>query len=334
MAAARTQSGTMDRIFSTAGLHARDRFDCWHEIACKKIVGHESRPLSRPVFEAELEAARLAETQLIVFRNSSMDVTRTRQDITRAKNDELFVCRQLAGSLVLEQCGREVALEKDDFCLLDPLIPYTGQFRNGSGLLVLKVPRRTMEARVGNTSAMTARALNCGSAGHLASGYLGALPECSGEADARLATLLQDQALDLVAMTLSIVMAASGANVSSPRALAYLKLRSALDDLLTDPALSPTALAKAAGLSVRHANFILADHDTSLERFIQRARLERCRRAFSDPSQARRTITEIALGWGFSDPTLFSRIFKRTYGLTPRDYRRQRRASDASQRSS
>src|SRR6185312_7248331 len=190
LAAARTQSGTMDRIFSTAGLHARDRFDCWHEIACKKIVGHESRPLSRPVFEAELEAARLAETQLIVFRNSSMDVTRTRQDITRAKNDELFVCRQLAGTLVLEQCGREVALEKDDFCLLDPLIPYTGQFRNGSGLLVLKVPRRTMEARVGNTSAMTARALNRGSTGHLASGYLGALPECSGEADARLATLL------------------------------------------------------------------------------------------------------------------------------------------------
>ena len=126
--------------------------------------------------------------------------------------------------------------------------------------------------------------------------------------------------------------AASGANVSSPRALAYLKLRSALDDRLTDPALSPTALAKAAGLSVRHANFILADHDTSLERFIQRARLERCRRAFSDPSQAHRTITEIALGWGFSDPTLFSRIFKRTYGLTPRDYRGQRRASDASQR--
>ena len=311
----------MDRIFSTAGLHARDRFDCWHEVACKKIVGHQSRALPGSLFEAELEAGRLAESQLVVFRNSSMDVTRTRHDITRAENDELFVCRQLAGSVVLEQCGRDVALSKDDFCLLDPQIPYTGQFRDGSVMLVIKMPRNTMEARVGNTSAMTARALNYGSTGRLASGYLGALPHCSDEADARLATLLQEQALDLVAITLSKVMTASGTNLSSPRAVAYLKLRSALDDRLTDPGLSPSALAKAAGLSVRYANIILADHDTSLERFIQRARLERCRQAFCDPAQSRRTITEIAFGWGFSDATLFSRVFKKTYGVTPRDYR-------------
>jgi AraC-like DNA-binding protein len=150
------------------------------------------------------------------------------------------------------------------------------------------------------------------------------LPDCSGEADPRLATLLQDQALDLVAIALSTVMTASGTNVSSPRAVAYLRLRSALNDHLTDAALSPTSLAKAARMSVRHANHILRDHDTSLERFIQKARLERCRRAFCDPAQSRRTITEIALGWGFSDATLFSRVFKRTYGVTPRDYRRQR----------
>ena len=50
-------------------------------------------------------------------------------------------------------------------------------------------------------------------------------------------------------------------------------------------------------------------------------RLARCRRALEDPSQAHRTVSEIAYGWGFSDMTHFGRKFKAAYGLLPRDYR-------------
>lgn len=84
----------MDVIFSTAGLHPRDRFDCWHEVACKTVVGHTSRPERRSGFDAELRAVSLADIQLLSFRNSAMDVSRTRSHIAKAKSDDLFVCLQ------------------------------------------------------------------------------------------------------------------------------------------------------------------------------------------------------------------------------------------------
>jgi hypothetical protein len=54
----------------------------------------------------------------------------------RMTADRLFVCRQVAGELAIEQIGREVFLESGDITLLDPLVPYTGRFFSGSKLLV------------------------------------------------------------------------------------------------------------------------------------------------------------------------------------------------------
>jgi AraC-like DNA-binding protein len=48
----------------------------------------------------------------------------------------------------------------------------------------------------------------------------------------------------------------------------------------------------------------------------------RCQKAFDDPSQTHRTISEIAYGWGFSDMTHFGRKFKAAYGLSPREFRK------------
>ena len=76
-------------------------------------------------------------------------------------------------------------------------------------------------------------------------------------------------------------------------------------------------------MSVRYANAVLGHEHTSITRLIRTERLERCRKALADRSQAHRTITEIAYGWGFSDMTHFGRSFKAVYGELPSDYRRK-----------
>ena len=81
-------------------------------------------------------------------------------------------------------------------------------------------------------------------------------------------------------------------------------------------------MAAAAGVSVRYANAVLAKNGTSIVRLIWARRLEHCRRALEDPSQVRRTVSEIAYGWGFSDLTHFGRRFRMTYGSLPSEYRR------------
>lgn len=133
----------MKRVFSTDDVLA-DRFDYWHQIACRTIVGHDSVPQHRENFSADVNAGTLAELQLITFANSPLSVSRTTHHIRRAKHDDVFGCLQLSGELLLEQEGRETRLQAGDLVLLDPMLPYTGQFFDGSRLLVLKVARRSL----------------------------------------------------------------------------------------------------------------------------------------------------------------------------------------------
>jgi AraC family transcriptional activator of tynA and feaB len=101
----------MERLFSTSEVHPRDRFDYWHSVACKTLIAHDSKPECRQTFQAELQAGTLAEVGLVLFENSAMEVAVTRRHCSHLEVDELLVCRQGAGGLVLEQAGREVVLE-------------------------------------------------------------------------------------------------------------------------------------------------------------------------------------------------------------------------------
>jgi AraC-like DNA-binding protein len=311
----------MKTIFSTDELRSRDRFDCWHEVACKEICGHLSVPESAARFEAEMQTGQLGALKLFTFRNSPMDVARTQREIAKADIDDIIVCHQFAGRLALEQQTRQVVLEAGDFCLLDPLQPYSGHFYRDSKLFIMTVGRRALQARVGNLSAITVRHLGEGATGKLTAGYLSHLPACADEPEERVADALQEQVLDLLALTLAGITDQGGVTLSSPRALSEAKLRAVVEQNLSSPALSPAMVARLAGISVRYANALLARQGTSLYRFILSLRLDRCRRALEDPGQIHRTVTEIALSWGFTDLPYFSRTFKAAFGASPRDFR-------------
>ena len=53
-----------------------------------------------------------------------------------------------------------------------------------------------------------------------------------------------------------------------------------------------------------------------------RRRLEACCQGFDDRAHSHRSITDIALGFGFSSMAHFDRVFRSQLGLAPSDYRR------------
>src|SRR5262245_6588686 len=87
-----------------------------------------------------------------VFRcqHRSMGITHDVEDIALAKNDDLLFFCQLEGSLLLEQCDRDITLQRGDLALIDPMLPYRGGFPDYSKLLVLTIPRREADARLGS----------------------------------------------------------------------------------------------------------------------------------------------------------------------------------------
>jgi AraC family transcriptional regulator, positive regulator of tynA and feaB len=311
----------MKTVFSTNNVHARDRFDFWHGVACKNLVDHNSLPECRLTFDAQIETGCLGNLELVLFHNSPMQISHTLRHIAHANSDHLFVCRQVAGVVFLEQATREISLEAGDVALLDPLLPYEGNFSAESETLVLKVPRSELEARLGKTRDMVARSIKPVRAeDRLMSSLSAMLPPLTGKMDSISEEMVASHALDLIAVSLSKTMEADRPRVSSAKALVLLKIRSVVEVRLTDPSLGAQAVADAVGVSVRYANAILADQDTSIMRLIQARRLARCRYALEDPNQAHRSVSEIAYGWGFSDMTHFGRRFKKAYGILPSDY--------------
>jgi AraC family transcriptional activator of tynA and feaB len=156
----------------------------------------------------------------------------------------------------------------------------------------------------------------------LTSSFLAMLMTNKDTISAITQNVLRDQTLDLVALSISKTMENGSPRISSGRALVLFHIRAAVEAGLYDPALNAKAVAQTAGVSVRYANTLLAQEDTSIGRLIRARRLARCRKAFEDPLQASRTVSEIAYGWGYSDMTHFGRSFKKAFGVSPTEYRR------------
>jgi AraC-like DNA-binding protein len=302
-------------------VHPRDRFDYWHSVACREIVEHDSIPVSRVHFEAEIEVGSVGALELVGFQNSPLRVEHGEAHISRRSSEHLFLCRETGGALSVEQEGRQITLHRGDMTLLDPGLPYSASFAFGSKTLVLKLPRRELQTRLGKTRSMVARLVQLGSTeDSLASSFAAGLPALAGQVRPVCGQMVANFMLDLVALSLAKAVESSTPRVSSSKAMAILQIRAAIKTRLADPGLDVQSIADAVGLSVRYANAILASQDTSIGRLILTERLERCRQALEDPVQSGRSVSEIAFGWGFSDPTHFGRCFKKAYGMSPSDY--------------
>ncbi|MDX8496583.1 helix-turn-helix domain-containing protein [Mesorhizobium sp. VK22B] len=313
----------MNTTVSTADVHPRDAFDYWHEELCKKVVPHDCTPEDRQTFSAKTQSAPLADIALVQYESTPMENDVTGRHVARANSDELLIRLQTAGIFLFEQDGREGVLEAGDILLFDTRRPFRGRYLNGAKELILKVPRRQLEARIGDVRQAVARPIKRLEAEHgLTSSYLEMLPTYSGRLDAAAAELVRDHALDLVALSLAKAMDRGKPRLSSARSLVLVNVRVAVEARLSDPSLDAAAVAAAAGVSVRYANTVLAEDGTSITRLIWSRRLERCRGALEDPKQAHRRLSEIAYSWGFSDMTHFGRSFRAAFGLLPSEYRR------------
>jgi AraC-like DNA-binding protein len=93
---------------------------------------------------------------------------------------------------------------------------------------------------------------------------------------------------------------------------------------LQNPDLCLSETAAALGISPRYVNSLLADEQTSFQRYVLALRLEHCRRDLSSPAHAHRHIGEIAFAWGFNDVSHFGRVFREHFGMSPRDWRQSK----------
>jgi len=310
-------------LFSTNSVHPRDRLAFWHEEATKAFVAHEFSTPIRRNFRAEISVGSLANVELALFKSNEARVVRSQSCLRFADDDDIHLCRQISGSMTMHQDGRDAATQPGDVYILDPRRPFEFSLASNTRTLVFKVARSETQSRLGEIANYTATPISLmRPVGALASEFLASLAERADAIDPVTGVKLVQQALDLVALAFETAKGGV-AQLSSVRTTTLLRLKSIIESKLHDHALSPTGAARAAGISVRYANALLAEEHTSLERHIMLRRLERCHQALMSPTHSSRTITEIAYSYGFSDLSHFTRRFKERFGCTPSEIRRK-----------
>jgi AraC-like DNA-binding protein len=104
-----------------------------------------------------------------------------------------------------------------------------------------------------------------------------------------------------------------------------------IDRHAEDPELSAATLALKFHCSQRYVHKLFATTGRSVGEHINGLRILVCTRNLLDHAHRRATIAEIAFNAGFRDISHFNRLFKRSSGLAPREFRRARSTADGTQ---
>lgn len=88
-----------------------------------------------------------------------------------------------------------------------------------------------------------------------------------------------------------------------------------------DGGLTLAGVAKACGISTRYLSFLLELHGTTFSAMIWDKRLKAAAQWLRSPSSGGDYVSEIAYGVGFKSPAHFSRMFRRAFAMSPREYR-------------
>jgi AraC-like DNA-binding protein len=113
-------------------------------------------------------------------------------------------------------------------------------------------------------------------------------------------------------------------NNIAPRTSLYRRLTSFIEEQLADPDLSPAMIAQKHHISPRYLHLIFSEQGTTVGTWIRSRRLAKCRAELANLRNDR-SVTEIAMDWGFSDAAHFSRSFSAAFGISPLKFRRTRR---------
>ena len=219
----------MAALLSMSDIHPRDRIAYWHDVASKAFVGHEGRVSSPASFNATIGRAHLGELGFVTIESRGLDsVERTARNIARGDDDVFLLCVQLHGSSTLRQDGRETVIHPGDFALLDAQRPYLCHYAHRKQITI-KIPHRSLKARVGSSANLTARAVRASDGvGGLATQYVQMICDRIAALEPAAQTQIAEHVLDLAALSLATAAGSDTLSLSSGCSLTLLQLRTAI----------------------------------------------------------------------------------------------------------
>lgn len=308
---------------ATDGILPRKKIEYWNDVACKTFTAQTVEPLGT-TFSASMVRTEVGDIRMAEAISEKSIVTHSRAQVALATEAYFLLHLHLAGESVNRQDGREIRLHPGDFTMVDSSRPYQLAFSQPTSILVLRIPRHILRRYIACPEVVTLLPMsgNSGASG-LASRFIQDVWRCvqNGMPQAP-GSRLCGPILDLVANAYG-EMPAANVDCSSLTGALRVQIRDFIEANLDDADLTPSSVADAFGISARYLHMVFRGESDTVSRYIQRRRVEESARALVDPMRRTLSITAIATAHGFKSQAHFSRVFRESHGLAPRDFRLQ-----------
>ncbi|MEU1216080.1 helix-turn-helix domain-containing protein [Streptomyces sp. NPDC005790] len=315
------QEGSASGSFHTTdALPARHRRAHWRE-TLSRTFGAVDITVPDEVHSGTIRATPLGRLQAISVDGDGLSALRTRRLVAQdGRRDHVVVKLLDRGVAHLRQDGREALLEPGDIFVYDMARPLRLDLPQPFRTKSLVLPRDVLGLSESDLAHVTACPLGPDTPlGGLLAPFLSGLVDGAGNCPPRTGELMARNVVDLVgALADELLGRASEDTPGGNRAL-LLRIQAYIDRHLADPDLTPQAIARAHHISLRYLHKLFESEDATVGRWVQRRRLEECRRDLTFHGTA--TIAAVAHRWGFISAAHFSRVFRAAYGMAPREWR-------------
>lgn len=315
----------MVQIVTTSEVPTHEQLDFW-----KTAIGEHFIPLNiltdlgQTFFNGKIiqySRGGVALADVIADRHIAC---RTESQVQKDRKDYYMLLIQLRGTSEIEQFDRQVVMHPEDFVLCDTRHVYSMSMEESFQHEVIMLPGPMVRSSLNKPEQYMTRELNRKSgSGKLFSDFISSLRKtiCTMEANTTCAV-----ASAMVELLCAVILEQPEKRLSSPGGLRHYhleRLRSYIFEHLTDPELSIERLSEALNLSVRYLHSLFDGEPTTLNKWIWKMRLNMARQILSDPERAHIPITDVAFSIGYQSSSHFSRQFLVTFGINPRDFRKQ-----------
>ncbi|HET7714162.1 MAG TPA: helix-turn-helix domain-containing protein [Bauldia sp.] len=316
----------MDLVFTTDNVAPARRYGAWQEAICDFYV-HVDVKATRPEdYRGFIREAHFGELVLTDILLSEQRIRRNEQHISQLDKDCYYLQLIHRGNINVLQRDQSHASNAARGAIFSATERYELQCIGEARSFYLEIPRDSFARRFPSERIPVSATVNttCG-LGRIVTEFCAALAKEGARVGEDGRKHLGDQLMDMLAITL---LSDPGDVPAAEGSVQQARLRSVqqwVEDHLADPDLSLEKIADANGISLRYLHLLFQQSDMSAWEWINDRRLQLCYDEIARGDG--RSITTIAFDHGFNSSAHFSTMFRRKYGVRPRDVARPRRGS-------
>ncbi|WP_406423991.1 helix-turn-helix domain-containing protein [Streptomyces sp. NBC_01589] len=306
---------------TTDSVPAHRRRAYWRE-ALSQTFGAVDMTVPDEVYSGTIRTTPLGRLQAVTVDGDCLSALRSRRLVAQGSEDEYVVVKLLdRGIARLEQDGREAHLGPGDVFVYDMARPVRLNLPQSFRTKSLVLPRDVLGLSESELAHVTASPLGPGTPlGGLLSPFLTGLVDGAGTYLPRTSELMARNVVDLLGVLADELLGRTSEDTPGGNRALLLRIQAFIDRHIADPDLTPQVIARAHHISLRYLHKLFESEEATVGRWIQRRRLEECRRDLARQANCS-TIAAVAHRWGFTSAAHFSRVFRAAYGMSPREWR-------------